>query len=403
MINIGLGLSTEKNPTLAIKEALRKAIISLPNKKANLAIVFSSPGNAHPNVLKTISYSMPGISIIGASGSAVFSSQGVFKNALALMLLELPAGFYFNTSSIKGTSSNPTISLGAELGNKLLYRFHNLPRSLGIIISDGLIEEDSNIIYGLQERLGKSFPLIGASTSYNHKTLEMPLYSEEEILNDATTAMIFGGNLNFGLGIKHGWKPLGKPHTITSAYANAIREIDNVPAARFYESYLLCDINTLKRELKHVSMLYPIGIRIPGEKEYLLRNITAIEDDGAIYLRGKIAEGSIIRLMIGTKTTCLEAAKEAAQEAQQSLAGPIMGVKKNDSRKFAIVFNSFSRYSLLQRETNNEIKVIKDILGDDIPLIGICTYGELAPLRTIAYRGEIYFHNQTISVLLIEG
>ncbi len=312
MINIGMGLSVEKNPNLAAKEVLRKALIGLPNKKANLAIVFSSPGYAHPNVLKTISYSIPGISIIGASGSAVLSNHGVLKNALALMLLELPAGFYFNTSSIKGTSSNPTIALGEELGNRLLHKFHNLPRSFGVIISDGLIEENSNIVYGLQEKLGKSFPLLGASTSYNYKALPMPLYSEEEILHDAATAMIFGGNLNFGLGIKHGWKPLGKPHTITSAYANAIREIDNAPAAKFYERYLDCDINKLKHELKHISMLYPIGIRIPGEKEYLLRNITAIEDDGAIYLRGNVTEGSIIRLMIGTKATCLEAAKEAA-------------------------------------------------------------------------------------------
>ena len=70
---------------------------------------------------------------------------------------------------------------------------------------------------------------------------------------------------------------------------------------------------------------------------------------------------------------------------------------------FAFVFDSVSRYILLGRQANKELEIIKEGLGNDTPIIGIYTYGEQAPLRAIKYQGKTYFHNQTITILGIEG
>jgi hypothetical protein len=70
---------------------------------------------------------------------------------------------------------------------------------------------------------------------------------------------------------------------------------------------------------------------------------------------------------------------------------------------FVFVFDSVSRYILLGRQAHKELEAIKDKLGKDIPIIGIYTYGEQAPLRAIGYQGRVYFHNQTISILGMGG
>jgi hypothetical protein len=144
-------------------------------------------------------------------------------------------------------------------------------------------------------------------------------------------------------------------------------------------------------------------VDIPGEDEYLLRNIISIENDGSLICQGNVPEGNAIRIMIGTKETCLEAAQQAAEEANSNFSGPIMGFKKQQIKKFALVFSSYSRYNLLRRMANKEIEIIRSILGKETPIAGIYTSGELALLREASYRGQLYFHNQTVTVLLIGG
>lgn len=402
-INASVGLSTEKNPVLAAEEAAKRASIKMYDEKPCLAIAFSSVDLAYPILLKTLSASLNHIPIIGASGAAIFSNQGLFKHGLAVMLLSLPNEVYFNTACVRDIKTKGPLNAGKELGEKLLSGFKGSPRVLSIIFSDGLMDEGSSLINGLQEILGTSSPLVGASASDNLRFLKTFIYCNHELLSDASTGILLGGRLSFGLGTKHGWKPLGKPHTVTRSKGDIIYEIDNQPAVKIYEGYLAKNISELKKELKRISVLYPIGVHLAGEKEHLLRNIFSIEHDGSLKLRGNVNEGSSIRLMIGTKESCLDATQEAVNEAKKGLSSQPIDQYKGAKNNFALIFDSVSRYMLLRRDANKELQIIKDGLGENTPMIGLYTYGEQAPLTAISYHGQAYFHNQTISVLTIGG
>jgi len=388
----GIGISTAKDLHQAAKEAVEQARIKI-SKNINLAIVFSSIEFAHPVILKTISRLLGSVNIIGCSSSVIISNQGILKHGLAIMLLSLPQDIHFNTAYVKDINASSITNAGEELGEKLLYGFKNIRRDLGIMLCDGLIPEGSRLIYGVQERLGKSFPLVGASTSNITGSNKTYLYFNESVLNDATCGIIWGGKLNFGLGVKHGWKALGKVRTATKSQGNTIYEIDNAPAAKLYEEYLDCDLSKLRKELKYISIFYPIGIYLTGEEEYLLRNIISITDDGSLHLQGNVPQGSLIRLMIGTKESCLNATRQAVDEVKNGLRG--------HQYNFILVFDSISRYILLGRQANQELEIIKENFGQDVPIVGLYTYGEQAPLRAINYQGRAYFHNQTITILAI--
>jgi hypothetical protein len=311
------------------------------------------------------------------------------------MLLSLPKDVYLNTACVKQINAQSITNAGELLGEKLMDGFKNIRRDLGMLFCDGLMPQSSTIIYGLQEKLGRSFPLVGASASNNPASLKTYLYFNQEVYSDAACGLLWGGKLNFGLGIKHGWKFLGKARTITKSAGNVIYEIDAAPAARVYEEYLDCDLLKLRKELKYISIFYPIGIYLPGEEEYLLRNILSIEDDGSLHLHGNAPQGSQIRLMIGTKESCLQATEQSVEEVKKGLLGR--------PGNFIFVFDSLSRYILLGRQAKKELDIIKEGLGQDIPMIGLYTLGEQAPLRAIGYRGRAYFHNQTITILAIGG
>lgn len=394
-IQVSIGLSINRDRVQATKEALNQARPHIDKDKLHLAVVFSSIEFAHPIVLKTLGDFLGEIPIIGCSSLAIISNQGVFKHGLIIMLLSLSEGVYFNTDYVKDITKKSVATAGEELGEKLLYGFRGVRRDLSVIFSDGLIPDGSSLIGGLQERLGISFPLVGASASDRLTFQKTYLYCNQEIFSDGVCGILWSGKLNFGLGIKHGWKPLGKPHRVTKSKGNAVEEIDNAPAVKIYEEYFAKDIPELKKDLKHISILYPVGIYLPGEEEYLLRNISSIEDNGSLIFQGSVPQDCQIRLMIGTKESCLSATHQAVNEVKKGLL--------NHPINFVFVFNSVSRYILLGRQAERELEIIKEGLGKDTPIIGIYTYGEYAPLRAISYLGRTYFHNQTINILGMGG
>jgi len=394
-MNIGIGLSTAKDTFSATKEALQLAKKNIGQRNIDLAILFSTIEFAHVKTIQTVVNILGPVPLMGCTSAAVITNQGIFKRGIAVMLLAFPEGIYCNTASVKEISKEGTRAAGEELGEKLLYGFKNIRRDFGMIFSDGLMEDGSGFISGLQERLGKVFPIIGASASDNLRFLKTFLYCNQEVLSRAACGILWGGKLNFGLGIKHGWKPLGKPRIVTKAEGNIVYEIDGVYAAKLYEDYLACDAEQLKKELNRVSTFYPLGLYLAGEEEYLLRNILSIRDDGSLLCHGNIPLNSSIRLMIGTKESCLNATQQASKEAREGLFG-----RKSE---LVFVFDSISRYILLGREADKELEIIKNQFGQDMPIIGFYTYGEQAPLKAISYHGHAYSHNQTITILALGG
>jgi len=394
-IEAGIGTSTARDHILAVKEAVSEARLNLGKDKIDLVFIFSSAEFAHPGVLKLIEQALGPLPVLGCSGFAVISSRGITKHGLVIMLLSLPEGIYLNTAHIKEISRRSSLSAGEELGEKLLYGFRSVQRSLSIIFSDGLLKDSSELINGLQERLGRSFPLVGASSSDNLAFERTSVYCGQEVSSDSCCGLLLGGKLNFGLGVKHGWKPLGKPRRVTASKGNTVVQIDNTCAVKIYEDYFSRSVSELKKDLKRISTLYPIGIYLSGEDEYLLRNISSIEEDGSLVFQGNIPQDSQVRLMIGTKESCLNATHQAAEEVRKNLSGHKIN--------FLLVFDSVSRYILLGRQAEKELEAIQEEIGRDTPLVGVYTYGEQAPLRGINYLGRTYFHNQTVTILGIAG
>jgi len=392
-MNVSLGFSQYKDPVFATNEAIGQAIIGLKNTPPTLAFIFTSIELAHPVVLKTANNLLGDIPIIGCSSLGIITSQGVFKHGFAILLLSLGQHTFFNIAGIKDIGKKDPLLSGKELGEKLLFGFKNVPRSLSIILSDKLITEGTHLITGLQEALGNSFPLIGASASdnfENHKTYQ---FVNQELLTDSCSGILFGGKFHFGFGTKHGWKPLGKMRCVTSSGGNIIREIDGQPAVKLYENYFAKNTLELAKELRRISIFYPLGIYLPGEKEYLLRNVISIKDDGSLVTQGDIPENSKIRLMISTGDSRLSATVAACEEAKNNL-GP-------GKVQFLLIFASAARFSIWGRQNDTELCVIKEVFGEKIPLIGIYTNGEQAPLKSINYLGRTYFHNQSINILAI--
>ena len=100
-------------------------------------------------------------------------------------------------------------------------------------------------------------------------------------------------------------------------------------------------------------------------------------------------------LTIASRSDIINGAKEAAEQAKRSLAGA--------TPQAIIMFSCVGRKLVLGRRTQEEIDVVRNCLGNDVPVIGFYTYGEIGPIdKTKKELSSVKFHNETV-VLWVLG
>jgi len=390
---IGVGTSREKDSFRAAREAAVLAKAALKQENIDLAFIFSSIQYNPENIIKGARQIMPAAKIIGCSGSSIIMSGTAEEFGLAILAIKSDS-LKFGLGYSSNISEKVVRAAGQELAKMSLSNLKSINRDIFIMFTDGLIKNSSELILGVEDVLGRSFPLIGAASSDNFKFSETYQYYQNNVFTNACVGILLGSSSGFGFGIKHGWKPIGKPREVTSSEANVIKKIDNEPAINMYRDYFGKEAQELqKTKLSRLAILYPMGLNIPGEDEFILRNVIEVTDEGFLVCQGEVPKGSEINLMLGSKDFCIQAARDAALEAKKGL--------KDKPASLIIIFDSAARKKLLGRSASSEINAVRDVFGRNVPVSGFYSYGEIAPLKAAGHRGTSYMHNETISVLAI--
>lgn len=393
-----VGIGQSKNPAAfnAGREAALFALRDLKDEYGNIAFVFASSFFQPEKVLEGIKSIIGDTPVIGSSTAGEIITSGIEKRSVTIAILRSDSlQFALGCGETVSVDSRAAGHKAAILANRHFAENNidaELKRKVYIIFPDGLKGNCADVLRGSQEVLGRSFPIVGGSSGDDFLFQKTHQYYNKVVFSDSVVGILMGGDLTFGIGSRHGWKPLGKPRKVTRASANIIYEIDNQPAISIYEEYFGDNIQELKNEPQaSMAILYPLGMAIAGEEEYLLRNPVTISDEGALICAAEVPQGEEIRLMMGNKDSVLDAAHHAAQTALKNLYGT--------KAKIVFVFSSISRDKLLGRGKQAEINLVRQVFGSHTPVVGFYTYGEQAPLSSEINIGQTYFQNASFVVL----
>lgn len=388
---VSVGISENVDPFQAGTEAAKVAFYQLRKKNITFCLLFSTVHFSTRKLIEGINYVLGDIKIIGCSGTSIISASGIRKYGVGLMLVSSDK-MNLGISACENIDEKGARASGEEFARGALKNLASTQRDMALILPDGLVENASELIRGIKDIVGLSFPIIGGSSADNFKFTQTFQYYNRKLITNGIVGAVFAGKNLFGIGLRHGWKPLGKPHLVTEVKGNVIKTIEGSPAIKIYEDYFGKSREEIEQNLIRMTSYYPLGLYVHGETEYLLRNAIRVDEDGGLVCQGDAYEGSEVRIMMGTKEWALDAATQAAQEAKNSLQNGIV--------KGAVVFESISRNKLLGRLTGEELSRIKEVLGN-VPILGICTYGEQAPLKSLEHYGETLFHNESLAILAL--
>jgi hypothetical protein len=208
-------------------------------------------------------------------------------------------------------------------------------------------------------------------------------------LNEAQYADAIGATLfltpgPIGVGVRHGYQPLGRPLVVIRIEGNILYELDGKTAFEAYAEQLQ-DPTLTSENFAKVAENHPVGLPQMG-REYIIRDPYASGPNGSLHLAGQLPKHAVVRIMKGDRESLLNSARQAAEDAMAGLGGkpPL----------FALVFDCITRVNYLGEAASVEIETIQQVLGPETPVIGLVSFGEIAaqPYSPPA------FHNKAVVV-----
>ncbi|OGX41501.1 MAG: hypothetical protein A3C53_05040 [Omnitrophica WOR_2 bacterium RIFCSPHIGHO2_02_FULL_68_15] len=388
---VGVGGSTSSDSYQAGREAAAQALTRMGLSTAQLILVFASARFDHPALLRGVRSVIPEAALVGCSTAGEITADGPVKRSVVVAALQ--SNVMTVTTGIGRRLSAAPRQAGETAAWPAAHSKAQNPRAF-LMFADGISGNAAEALRGVQMVLGTSFPIVGGSAGDDLLFDRTVQYHGETATHDSVVGVLLSGAVTVGVGARHGWRPLGKPRLVTRALANVVHELDGRAAISVYQEYFGKGAEELRQEsLARMTIIYPLGMPIPGEEEHLLRNVLKVTPQGHLVYAGEVPEGSIVRLMMGSKAHALAAARRAAEQAMRGL-----GAKK---ARLALVFGSASRARLFGRGAGAEIQCIREVVGRDVPIAGFYGYGELAPLSSEQYLGQTYYQNETLVVVTL--
>jgi hypothetical protein len=394
---VGVGRSNNKDSFQAGREAATEAL-GKHRTSPEVLIVFGSPRFDHSQLLAGISSAAGDMPMVGGTTAGEISTSGFSTQSVVIMglssdTLDFATGIGLNMSrDEKGCGA----ALVDDIGNNI-----SLKEALSLLIfPDGMGGDGLKVIEGIHSVLGTGFEIVGGYLGDGERFEKTFQYYNGKVYTDTIPGLLICGKAGFktGVGVRSGFESIGNRFYCTKSEGNVVATFDDERALDLYKEFLG---EERSKRLPGICLEYPFGLidnkaSIAGKEYFQLRcGLSVDHEKGTISLAASIPEGSAITLTTASRGDIINGAKSAAQQAKESL---------KDAKPHAVLmFSCVGRKLVLGRRTDEEVAVVKKVLGEDVPLIGFYTYGEIGPIdKTKEELALTKFHNETV-VLWVLG
>ncbi len=391
----GVGIGSGDDSHKAGVEAALQAKEEL-GEEAKLAIVLSSVEYNQEEMLEGVRSITGDTLLVGSSTAGEITTNGpADRHSVVVMLISSDTVSFW--AGIGEGIAEGAVEAGRKVADSVKVQATEELKSF-IMFPDVLAGNGADIVRGALQSLGEHFPLVGGASGDDFRFEKTYQYLNDKVYSGTVVGVGLSGEFKFGIGVKHGWIPIGMPKKVTKAEGSVLHELDGEPAIKVYEEYFgEEEAKELKEKtLAQLAITYPLGMKVGGSDEMLIRDPITVDEHGSITCAAEIPEGSEIQLMVGSREEAVKVAEIAAEKAVEQLEG--------EKPSAVIIFNCIARSKLFGERKGDEIAAIQKAVGANTPLIGFYTYGEQAPLG-----GEVRniekcnpaFHNETVVILTL--
>ncbi len=384
MLIAASGHSEDIDTLSAFAEVREQCEAVLKGKSPQAGLLFAGIDFEHQELLDAINDAWPGIELIGCTTDGELSScLGFREDSISLLLL---ASDTIDFASGLGRGLSKDAQAACTQAVEQARAKTELEPRLCITTPEGLTISGQKTVEALRKALGKDVDLFGGRAADHRKYEITRQFFGREVVSDSVPILVLSGPLFYSIGVASGWKPIGDPGMITRSQGNVVYEIDGAPAVEFYR-------RLLGNEFKLSSDIPLIILNDEGEPEYLRPSSGEVDDEtGAITFLSDVPEG--VRAQIST--TDRAAILEGCEDAVRMALGGFPDIKKPEA---AVIVSCSARKNLLGTKTSEEFRILREQVGQDLPICGFYSYGEIGPQKTDSSKSIM--HHETFTMLLL--
>jgi len=346
----------------------------------DLFILFISPQFDRPQrVIDQINSQYPEAIISGCSTAGEIFNTSVLDNSVIINAIKFEKS-KVRHDHIQLDDYHCSRKAGETLAKKLLGP--DLKHVL--IMADGLNTNGAELVEGLNNILPETVTVSGGLAGDGQDFQRTFTIDRKGIYSNRVVGIgLYGKHLVVGFNSKGGWDTFGVERLITKSEKNVLFELDKKPALSLYKSFL----GDQADKLPGSGLLFPLSLRINDEEIPVVRTILKInEEEQSLTFAGNIPQGAYARLMKANIDRLIDGAENSAIGSLS-----MMEVQP----QFTMLVSCVGRRLVLKQLVEEEIEVVRNIIGVNPIISGFYSYGEIAPFSEFH---KCQLHNQTMTI-----
>lgn len=334
-----------------------------------------------------IAHKFPNATLVACSTSGEISDENVYDNTITL------TGISFKCSSIMAHCFNISdFEDTKEAASCLLQSLpiDNLKHIL--MLADGQLVNGSELTQALNQYLPTNIAVTGGLAGDAARFEKTIVGLNDNWRSGNLVAVgLYGDTLKIGYSSVGGWDSFGLDREITKSKGNVLYELDGKSALSLYKKYLG---EELSKGLPANALRFPLLLGFKDRRRPLVRTILSVnEEEGSMVFAGDMPQGAYARLMRANHNRLIEGSYKAAEYAKQ--------VADTDKIQLAILISCVGRKLVLNHRTEEEVEMVREVLGADTAITGFYSYGEIAPHNNDSAVKQCELHNQTMTITTI--
>lgn len=356
------------------------------NMPPDAVVLFSAARHDAATLLRVLKESCNPTIIVGCSSAGEFTNDMLGEGhvcALAIRSSEMTfaAGISRKLCEDREATAREIVSHFNQA--------RGVPRAYAaaLVLSDGLAGHADELVEHMTSLTGGNHQFFGGGAGDDSRYSRTEVFLNDEVATGAAVSLEVLSSKPIGVGVCHGWRPVGKLFRVTEARGNVLVSLNAEPAVDAIAAHADRTGQAFDRADPMPFFLHNV-LGIEMDEGFRLRVPLAANADRSILCAAEVPEGACISMM----TTDVLSARNAAATATHAALAQLNGHPANA----ALFFDCSTTRLRMGRDFAEELAAVKEALGP-VPLAGCNTYGQLA--RT---EGQFSgFHNCTAVVCVL--
>ncbi len=377
-----IGISTHNISREAGLQAAHQALGQITtNVFPTFGIVLFDSIYQADEVVKGISSLLANTPYIGLSTSGILTANGLTQHAVVVVL------FYADKIKAQTHWRSEYAQSGIDTAKWLGSRLKNAEDTRAVLaFADSFNGDIEQFLRGLSI----DSPFLGALAAGPIQRGRNYQISNTQSGTGAMAALSLHGDIRISYGYGHGWRPAGVVFRVTRSRGFWVRTLESHPASDTYAEWFGFPAQDWSQPpLVSNVRLYPLGLE-QEDGSMQIRAPLRVEIDGSFRMNATVRDGQDAQLMIGSRKHCLEAARQAANNALLQLG--------KYRPALALVLVDAAWRMLIADNAGEEIATLRTVLGEDVPIVGGYTFGQIAPRQDTPEKSAL-LNNHILVVL----